>query len=101
MLLDFIEKVHKKKYYQITSPIIESILMRLAEMEKILSKETFKIFLGKLFNFVYSSEIIKCFPLQILDYDIFGEEYTEVSKVWIISYINRYLKSTNEMTQIT
>jgi len=97
LLLLFIEKVHKKKFYLVTKQTIDSILMRLVEAEKLHSKETFKIFFGKLFNFVHSSEITKCFPLQVLDYDIFSEEYTETSRVWVVSYINRYLKSTNQM----
>lgn len=97
LLLLFIEKVHKKKFYPVTKQIIDLILMRLVEAEKLHSKETFKIFFGKLFNFVHSSEITKCFPLQVLDFDIFSDEYTETSRVWVVSYINRYLKSTNEI----
>lgn len=72
-------------------------MLRLVEAEKLHNKETFKIFLGKLFNFIPSSEITKCFPLQILDFDIFSEECTETSRVWIVSYVNRYLRSTNEL----
>ncbi len=97
LLLLFIEKIHKTKYYQLTKSVIDLILQRLIENEKLHSKDTFKIFFGKLFNYVQSSDIIKCFSLQILDFDIFSEDYTETSKVWIISYINRYLKSSNEI----
>jgi len=97
ILLLFIEKTHKKKYYELTKLIIENVLMRLMEADKLLNKEPFKIFLGKLFNFVHSSEITKYFQLQVLDFDIFSEEYTETSRVWIISYVNRFLKSNNDI----
>lgn len=100
LLLNFIEKVHIKKYYELTNPLIEDILTRLSENQKLHNKETFKIFIGKAFNYIASSVIIKYFPLQILDYDIFGEEYTEISKVWIISYIERFLKASNELQTI-
>ena len=93
LLYNFIEKINKEKIKDFVQPLIENVLLKLSEAEKLHKNQTFKVFIGKLFNLVSSSVIFNYFPVQILDYDICQDEYTENSKVWIISYIDRFLKN--------
>jgi hypothetical protein len=94
LLYTFLDKIHT---FQALLPIVENIMHKLSENEKLLRNETFKVFIAKCFNLVSSQTIIKYFPLQILDFDITNDDYTETSKVWLISYIDKFLKPTNEI----
>ena len=51
-----------------------------------------KIFIGKCFNFIPAENIIQYFPLDLLNYEIEKNDYTENSNVWIISYMSKFLK---------
>jgi hypothetical protein len=115
LLHNFLEKIstfteivssteEKIQIGHIVNPIIENILTKLSENEgesgkdKLQKSQTFKVFLGKIFNFISSSVILKLFPLQVLDFDICSEEYTENSKVWIISFIDKFLRSDSHQS---
>lgn len=96
----------KIQIWKSLNPIIENILTKLSEndshsgsgKDKLQKSQTFKVFLGKIFNFISASVILKLFPLQILDFDICSEEYTENSKVWIISFIDKFLRSDSHQS---
>ena len=92
LLYNFIERINKENIKEIIHPMIENVLLKLSEAEKLHKNQTFKVFIGKLFNLINSTQILKFFPVQILDYEICSDEYTENSKVWIISYIDKFLR---------
>jgi hypothetical protein len=94
LLYTFLERIHK---FPILQPIVENIISKLSENEKVLKNETFKVFIAKCFNIISSSLIMKYINLQILDFDIASDNYTETSKVWLISYIDNFLKPTNDV----
>ena len=59
-----------------------------------------KIFIGKCFNYISSQIIFKYYPLCVLDYDIEKDDYTDSSKVWIISYIDKFLQKEDGIQTI-
>ena len=98
LLLLFIEKINNAKqinkvFEEHINTLNEQILFDLSEInekEKIKS-DLHKIFIGKCFNYINSTLILKYYPLGILDYDIEKDDYTDSSNVWIISYIDKFL----------
>jgi hypothetical protein len=98
LLLLFIEKLNQSKKLgdlfkdhinELNEKIIFSLSdINLKEKEK---SEMQKIFIGKCFNYINSNIILKYSPLRILDYVIEKDDYTNNSKMWIISYADKYL----------
>lgn len=95
LLFTFIEKISVKQELTV---IIENILSRLSERDNLIKTQTFKVFIGKLFNILPSSMILRTLPIGVLDFDICSDDFTETSKVWIISFIDKFLKNENIQT---
>jgi len=54
---------------------------------------SFKNFIAKLFNIVNPRMVLNYFPIQCTDYDITSDDYTDESKVWILSYLHKFIKT--------
>lgn len=93
LFLCLIEEVVSKNE-SVVNKVLEMLFNKFDKLEK---QELFRIFVGKCFNYVKSNVITKYFNLQLTDYDITEDNYTEKSKVWIISYCDQFLKSNNSL----
>lgn len=97
LLLLFIEKINLCVHKQNISKINDFVIQNLGEKEVKSNKksEMMKIFIGKALNFIPCSVITHYFPLGILDFDIDTEDYTDSSNVWLISYMDKFLKDNS------
>lgn len=91
LLLIFLEAINKCTYSQNINSVNEKVLMALSENESKRS-DMLKIFIGKCFNLMSASLLIKYFPLSILGDDITSESYTENSNVWVLSFMDKFLR---------
>ena len=102
ILLQFLEKINLNtdlKYKESIQSINDYVLLSISDNNNsnennINSNENEykKIFIGKCFNFIPAEIIIQYFPLELLNYEIEKNDYTENSNVWIISYMSKFLK---------
>ena len=102
ILLQFLEKINLNtdlKYKENIQSINDYVLLSISDNNNsnennINSNENEykKIFIGKCFNFIPAENIIQYFPLDLLNYEIEKNDYTENSNVWIISYMSKFLK---------
>ena len=92
LLLVFIEKINMSSYKQQIDYINRIILGKLVTLPK---TEMLKIFIGKCFNYLPCLTIVQYYPLNILNYDLDEINYTDDSNVWIISFIDKFLKENS------
>ena len=93
LLLTFIEKINtcdRKIKFTHINKINEQILLTLSEKDN--KDELLKIFIGKSFNYIPLLSILKYYPLDPLNFDMENNEYTNESNIWLISYMNKFLK---------
>ena len=105
LLILFIEKVNQAKsinnyFYQHINLLNDEIILALSEINEKDKTDLHKIFIGKCFNYISSQIIFKYYPLCVLDYDIEKDDYTDSSKVWIISYIDKFLQKEDNIQTI-
>ncbi len=100
ILLQFLEKINLNtdlKYKESIQSINDYVLLSISDNNNnnennSNENEYKKIFIGKCFNFIPAEIIIQYFPLELLNYEIEKNDYTENSNVWIISYMSKFLK---------
>ena len=100
ILLQFLEKINLNtdlKYKESIQSINDYVLLSISDNNNnnennSNENEYKKIFIGKCFNFIPAEIIIQYFPLELLNYEIESNDYTENSNVWIISYMSKFLK---------
>ena len=101
ILLQFLEKINLNtdlKYKENIQSINDYVLLSISDNNNNNNEnnsnenEYKKIFIGKCFNFIPAENIIQYFPLDLLNYEIEKNDYTENSNVWIISYMSKFLK---------
>ena len=100
ILLQFLEKINLNtdlKYKESIQSINDYVLLSISDNNNnnennSNENEYKKIFIGKCFNFIPAEIIIQYFPLELLNYEIEKNYYTENSNVWIISYMSKFLK---------
>ena len=102
ILLQFLEKINLNtdlKYKESIQSINDYVLLSISDNNNNNNNENNsneneykKIFIGKCFNFIPAELIIQYFPLDLLNYEIEKNDYTENSNVWIISYMSKFLK---------
>ena len=93
LLLIFIEKINacdRQIKFTHINKINELILLNLSEKDN--KDELLKIFIGKCFNYIPLLSILKYYPLDPLNYDMESNDYTNNSNIWLISYMNKFLK---------
>ena len=100
LLLLFVEKINASSYKENIYKLNDYIMMTLSTQEENKNKksEMLKIFIGKCLNFIPCKAVISYFPLLLLDFDIDKEDYTESSNVWLISYMDKFLKDNSLQT---
>lgn len=108
LLFNFIEKIASyPKYFRVyvdtilmeTKEKYESFLSTLNKDATRRSKQEensllyFKIFIGKCFNLFPAAYLSQHISLDLLSFDLESEDYTENSYVWVIPYIEKFLKT--------
>lgn len=59
---------------------------------------SFKVFFSKAFNIIPASFLSQFLRLDLLSFDLSDEDYTEISRVWIIAYIEKFYKNFGTQT---
>jgi len=96
VIYNYMERIYKYEFLQY---INEKILTIVSENSNIRKTSHFKSFLGKCFNILDTKLIFNFFPIQCLDYDIQSEDYTENSNIWILSYMDKYLREEKTLKE--
>ena len=96
IIFTFMDKIHKYEYLHYLN---ENILTVISENANIKKTQHFKSFIGRCFNILDTKLIFNFFPIQCLDYDIQSEDYTENSMIWILSYMDKYLKEEKTLKE--
>ena len=91
ILYIYMSRIQKSKEL---SFINENLIKSISEVSDayLIKNNNFKNFVAKLFNIVNPRLILNFFPIQCTEYDITSDDYTDESKVWILSYLHKFLK---------